>query len=156
MKHPRHHGRLPSRQALRFLRPEQIDELLQPLLPDPSQRAFVQRCLIDEGPLHHRGSNYLLLMLLQRLLQHLPDSPLPDPGEPVPMLLPPHLEGHIDESHYPLRLPTRLLAELVEHRSEDVRAAVDCLTDGPPQHALANVVMVSLLERLDRALTERA
>lgn len=97
-----------------------------------------------------------MLMLLQRILQRLPGAGVPEQGERVPMLLPPHLEGQIEEDDYPLRLPTRLLAELLEHRQEDVRAAVDCLTDGPPQHALANVVTVLLLERLDLALSEPA
>ena len=64
------------------------------------------------------------------------------------MRLPPHLAEAAEDSHYPLRLPLDALRVLAGGDTARLDAMVDCLTDGPPQHALANVVMVSLLDRL--------
>jgi hypothetical protein len=68
----------------------------------------------------------------------------------VPMRLPPHLEDEVDEAEYPVKRPLAPL-ESVGASPRDAEAMVDCVTDGPPQHAVANVVMVALLERLLRA-----
>ena len=101
-----------------------------------------------EGPIHHRGANYILLALLARALDKT-QAPLPPaPAVGVPMRLPPHLADSVDEGVYPLPLPTGALSALAGEQPEQVAAMVDCLTDGPPQHALANVVMVSLIEKL--------
>jgi hypothetical protein len=133
---------------LRFVDSAALDELLTTLVPAKGDREFVRRCLIDEGPLHHRGANYLLLRLLAQVLERVPGTDAPLEGEAVPMRLPPHLEDEVEEGNFPLPLPTRALKELLGDDEASLEAAIDCLTDGPPQHSLANVVMVALLERL--------
>lgn len=148
-KHDKHHRRHPpASRALRFVEPELLDQQLSTLVPEKTEREFVRRCLIDEGPVHHRGANYLLLRLLGRVLERVPGHDAPLAGEEVPMRLPPHLEDEVEEGTYPIPLPTRALRELLGDDASAMEAAIDCLTDGPPQHALANVVMVALLERL--------
>lgn len=70
------------------------------------------------------------------------------------MRLPPHLEDEIDERDWPLRVPEHAL-ELAGHgdrRLMDVLA--DCLTDGPPQHSVANVLMLQLLTAMLEATTK--
>lgn len=107
------------------------------------------RCLVGEGPLHHRGANYVLLSLLARAVQAHGGVPAPaEGGVPVPMRLPPHLAEQADEGNYPLQLPLRALRELAQGDAAQLAAMIDCLTDGPPQHALANVAMVALLEAM--------
>lgn len=148
--HP-HHGHrhaLPASQVLGFVDEAQLQQALAPLLADAGDRRFVTRCLVGEGPLHHRGANYVLLTLLARAVQAHGAPPSGSGGAPVPMRLPPHLADDAEDSHYPLRLPLRALGDLAGGDAARLAAMVDCLTDGPPQHALANVVMVALIEAL--------
>ena len=123
-----------------------IDAILAPWVPDPAGRAFVLRCILAEGPAHHRGANYVLLALLGRIVDA--GGP-PDDARgscvPVPLRLPPHLEGALDDDAFPLALTTRPLDALAPPGSPEQAAMIDCLTDGPPQHALANAAMVALL-----------
>ncbi len=151
-KHHKHHRHVPASRALRFVDDAALDALLATLVPDRAERAFVARCLVEEGPLHHRGANYLLVTLLARALQRVPGADGPVEGVEVPMRLPPHLEDEVEEGNFPLALPTGALTELADGDDDELEAMVDCLTDGPPQHALANVVLVALLERLLRRL----
>ncbi len=143
---------IPSSQALRFIDSESLEEILATMIPDEGDRAFVKRCLIAEGPLHHRGANYLILVLLGRLVKRIPGDDSPPKGELVPMLLPPHLESEVEDGSFPIQLPTAALSDLLGHDEAALSAAVDCLTDGPPQHSLANVVTIALLDRLWRRL----
>ena len=136
-----------------FVERRALEELLLPFVPAKADRAFLARCLVEEGPAHHRGANDVLLRLLDRL----PQRRAPDPSTcaPVPMHLPPHLQDERDdgdEATYPIGLPVRLLALLSSDEAEQ-RAMVACLTHGPPQHVLANVVMMALI---DRALLDDA
>lgn len=75
-------GRGPARGSLveRFIEPGRIDALLAPWVPDPSDRAFVVRCLLDEGPAHHRGANWVLLTLLGELAAQRNATPATDAG----------------------------------------------------------------------------
>lgn len=152
-KHP--HLHVPSSKALRFLDRDRLQRLLSTLVANEGDRRFVERCLVDEGPLHHRGANYLLLALLERALALVPGTDAPLEGAGVPMRLPPHLEDDIEDGEYPLPLATHAISELVGGDEKALDAAIDCLTDGPPQHALANVVMVAMLERLLARLEAR-
>lgn len=137
-----HHGRGPA-----FLDRARLDELLVPLVPDAGDRDFVARCLVGEGPAHHRGANFILVSLLGRLLERLPGEDAGGGGARVPMRLPPHLQDELEAQDFPLLLPTRALTALAGPDPRRLDEMVDCLTDGPPQHALANVVMVALLDR---------
>ena len=144
---------IPASQVLGFVDEAGLSRSLAALLPDDGDRRFVVRCLVGEGPVHHRGANFVLLSLLLRLLSRQPQRVADaSSGLPVPMRLPPHLADALardgDDGLYPLRLPTRALDELAGGDPGRRAAMVDCLTDGPPQHALANVLMVALLDAL--------
>lgn len=145
---PHGRGSIPASRILAFVDEAQLDGWLAPLVPDAADRAFVSRCLVGEGPIHHRGSNYILLALLGQALQARGGAKPTEGGAPVPMRLPPHLADVVEDSHYPLQLPLQALRSLAGGDREQLDAMVDCLTDGPPQHALANVVMVALLQNL--------
>ncbi|WP_231864580.1 hypothetical protein [Sorangium cellulosum] len=148
---------LPSSVVSAFLRPARLDALLAPWMPDAEERAFVVRCIVGEGPVHHRGASYTLVCLLGLLLEELgpPEGGAPS-GEslPVPIRLPPHL-ARGSEHDYPLAIPLAPLTRLAPKGSPELAALVDCLTDGPPHHALANAAMVCLLDALF-ARAERA
>jgi len=145
--------------AAPFVDATRIDALLAPIVPDDDDRAFVVRCILEEGPKHHRGANYVLLSLLGALVEKL------DPVDveslraagtlPVPMHVPPHLARPGSMMAYPLALPTAPLARLAPSGGAEQVAMAECLTDGPPQHALANAAMVWLvgaaLAKLDEA-----
>jgi hypothetical protein len=52
---------------------------------------------------------------------------------------------------YPLALPTGPLGRLAPSGTPEQAAMAECLSDGPPQHALANAAMMWLLgTALDR------
>jgi hypothetical protein len=152
-RHPRPGARATK---LGFIDRDAISALLAPFVPDTGERAFVVRCLVDEGPAHHRGANYVLLRLLGRLL-HAPATRSGDVCA-VPMQLPPHLADELDdeaEQTYPLDLPLAPLDLLAPRGSQEQEAMVAALIDGPPQHALANVAMVAILDALLRQTQER-
>ncbi|AUX34291.1 hypothetical protein SOCE836_064620 [Sorangium cellulosum] len=148
--HGPRHAPLPSSAVSALIRPGRLDALLAPWMPDAEERAFVVRCIVGEGPIHHRGASYTLLCLLGLLLEELgPDEGGAPRGEslPVPIRLPPHLARGSDHD-YPLALPLAPLTRLAPKGSPELAALVDCLTDGPPHHALANAAMVCLLDAL--------
>lgn len=139
---------VPASRGLSFVDEQALAAALAPLVPDAGDRAFVVRCLVGEGPIHHRGANYVLLILLARAASQRGHALLAAEGVPVPMRLPPHLAHAADDGTYPLALPTRALRELAGGDAHSLEAMIDCLTDGPPQHALANVAMMTLIESL--------
>lgn len=150
---PRH--LLSTSAMLAFIRTEPIEELLKYFVPTESDRKYLARCLIDSGPSHHRGANFVLLSLLAKVLQHLPQSARAQASVcdkvgavPVPIRLPPHLAETSAERYYPLCLAPGVLHLLDGANEQSVSAMVDCLVDGPPQHALANALMVNVLERI--------
>lgn len=158
--HPPHHGHHARERTLeRFVDRSRVDRLLAPWVPDDDDRAFVLRCLLDEGPAHHRGVNWILLSLLGDLAAGAPAGPGAGGHVRVPLRLPPHLRRHHDdeddedgddERAYPLRLPLAPLERLAGKDERAIDAMVDCLTDGPPQHALANAAMLVLIDALLR------
>lgn len=139
----------PASSARAILRHDEIDELLAPWLPDAGDRAFVVRCIVDEGPIHHRGANYALLRLLGLALAAV-GGPLPQRGEmaPIPLRLPPHQHRGDDDRRFPLGVPLDALGRLAPRDSPAFVALLDCLRDGPPHHALANAAMVCMLGAL--------
>jgi hypothetical protein len=141
--------RIPPAAAAPFIDSTRIDALLAPILPDDHDRAFVVRCILEEGPKHHRGANYVLLSLLGELLDVLEPADIESLRAagtlPVPMRVPPHLARPGSMMAYPLALPTAPLSRLAPSGSIEQAAMAECLTDGPPQHALANAAMVWLL-----------
>jgi hypothetical protein len=132
-----------------FIDPSRIDTLLAGVLPDNEDRAFVVRCILGEGPKHHRGANYALLRLLGMVIDELGGADMASLRAhgtlPVPMKVPPHLERPGSLMAYPLGLPTSPLERLAPNALVEQAAMAECLTDGPPQHALANAAMVWLL-----------
>lgn len=148
---------MPASAVASFIDPAKIDALLAEILPDAGERAFVVRCITEEGPIHHRGASYALLRVVGALLEELGDAPVAE-SESVPIRLrrPPHLQSDDDDDDYPLRMPTRPLDALAKPGSTKHAALVDCLTDGPPHHALANAAMVALLDlAIERARAAR-
>jgi hypothetical protein len=129
-----------------FIKPERIEELLRPLIPDQQDRDFILRCLLQEGPEHHRGANYVLLAFLGELSAGRQTAETD--GISVPMRLPPHLQSEGSSQNYPIKIPSRILERLATRGSRELKDMIDCLTDGPPQHSLANVVMLCLLDSL--------
>ena len=136
-----------------FIDRERLSRDLAPWVPDAADRDFVVRCIVGEGPIHHRGANHVLLSLLGRALAAAHAEPrAEDDGLPVPMRLAPHHRRDDGDQRYPVSLSVRALERLAPRGSAEMAAMVDCLTDGPPQHALANVVMVGMLGALLDAL----
>lgn len=66
------------------------------------------RALLDVGPVHHRGTNYILLRLLGRVLERLGRVPTP----PV----------DTEAFPIPLRLPARVLEQIVPRGSRELYA----------------------------------
>ncbi len=141
-----------SSEITAFIVPAEIEALLAPWLPTATDRAFVVRCVLGEGPAHHRGANYVLLRLLGEVLARRAPHPAAagDRGDDiaVPIRLPPRVAVEHDDTTYPLRIPRRVLARLAPAEGGTLDAMVDCVTDGPPQHALANAAMLCLLDAL--------
>lgn len=101
--------------------------------------------------MHHRVTNAALLRLLAMAVDAAggPPSASELEGAPVPFRIPPHLDRHGDEeARYPIRLPRRAIARLAPEGSSEAAAYTEALTDGPAHHALANVVMVCMLDAL--------
>ncbi len=126
-----------------------IDAALAEIVPDARDRAFVLRCILEEGPRHHRVASWALLRMLAALLAEVGGAD-PEMGEapaaPVGMRLPPKLASHSDDGEFPIGIPTTLLNEILDHGEAEL--ALDCLRDGPPHHALANAVMTWMIEAL--------
>lgn len=140
---PHSHGRVDRRVEL-FLDHDRIDAILRPWVPDDDERAFVVRCLLDEGPAHHRGSNWILIALMAELL----DDAVPSDGPTVavPMRLPPHLAEGGRGPDFPLAIPRDALRRLAPGDERAQEAMIDCLVDGPPQHALSNAALLCLID----------
>ncbi len=108
--------------------------------------------------MHHRVANAALLRLLAKALDAAggPPPSAEVEGAPVPFRIPPNLGRHADEeARYPIRLPRRAMAHLAPEGSPEAAAFTEALTDGPAHHALANVMMVCMLDALIARLQER-
>lgn len=152
-KHPPGHRHVPSTAIASFIDRGRIEGLLAPWIPEEADRAFITRCLLDEGPAHHRGANYVLLSLLGELLAELGGEragkqAAEGDSVAVPMRLPPHLAREADDAEFALRFPRAPLDRLAPAGSTAQEAMIDCLTDGPPQHSLANAATICLLSEL--------
>jgi hypothetical protein len=137
--------RSPSSAIGAFIDSKAIDTLLEPYVADAGDRAWVVRCMLDTGPAHHRGANFVLLSLIGRVRDKLPPAPGRAPGRtvPIPMRVPERAES--EDTAFPLGVPLQAIERLAPAGSRDAEAMLDCLTDGPPQHALANAAMAQLL-----------
>jgi hypothetical protein len=154
---PKHHHEhehhppplVPTSAIRKLLSPDRLDPLLAPFIPDSADRAFVSRCILEQGPIHHRGANFALLALVATLLERtggVPDKPPAGETIAVPLRLPPHLAPEHDEDNaYPLHMPLAPLEVVAPKDSPAFSAIVDCLLDGPPHHALANAALVCAL-----------
>lgn len=153
---PPHHHHVPASAVAGFIDKRALERLIAPLLSAPGGVDFISRCLLGEGPVHHRGANWVLLSLLGRAAEAAGAKLAPPAdGVNVPLRLPPHLTQDEDEQSYPLKLALAPLDRLAPRGSREQEAMIDCLTDGPPQHAVSNVAMVALLGALLEALERR-
>jgi hypothetical protein len=151
---PADHDHVPLPAISALIQPAPIDALLTRFIEDPEERAFVARCILDAGPAHHRGANYVILRLLAQALERLEETAAPKEGPEsaeqtvqIPMRLPaPHVIS--TDQTYPLRMEISALQKLAEGDERRLASMIDCLLDGPPQHALANALMVNALGRL--------
>lgn len=138
-----------------------LADALSPIVADARDREFVVRCILDEGPLHHRAASWALLMLASEVARRLEGAPVTAPDDPrdsleVRLKLPPHLAEDATDAVFPVRLPLAPLRAVADGE-RDVEALADALADGPPHHALANAVLVSLFARILAKLpTDRA
>lgn len=134
-----------------------IDAALTEFVKDPRDRAFVLRCIMEEGPRHHRVASWALLRLLAAVLDELGGA-APGTGdgpmEPLGMRLPPSVAASSDDAEFPIGVPTGLLFDLMSRR--DAELALECLREGPPHHALANAAMAWLLQAIHARVRERA
>lgn len=145
---------VPASEIAAFIDSQTIDDILAPWLPDVGERAMIVRCLLDVGPAHHRGSNYVLLRLLGLLLkQHGmgPNSQQLREMAPIRLRVPPTVDTTSEPAAYPLGIPTAVIERLAPHGSRAWLAMIDCLSDGPPQHSLANAAMLLVIDALLRA-----
>lgn len=131
-----------------FVDERAIDDVLAPFVPSAPARAFVVRAVLREGPAHHRGANFVLLRLLGLVAERLGASRVAGEVLPFAMRLPPHLESDADDAEWPLGVPAAALERLASKGSREHETMFDCVTDGPPQHAVANVAMLTLLEAI--------
>jgi hypothetical protein len=153
---PHHHPAPVPPTAIRpLLSAERLDPFFRPFLPDPADRAFITRCILEQGPIHHRCTSFALLSLAATLLERtggFPDEVPSGQTIPVPLRLPPHLAPEREEDNaYPLSMPLAPLEAIAPQGTPAFDALVDCLLDGPAHHALANAALVCafgvLLER---------
>src|SRR5258708_23693058 len=142
------HNRAPTATTA-FIDSSRLDALLTGVLPDDQDRAFVVGCILGEGRAHHRGANYALLLLLGTLVEALGgadmDALRARGTTPVPMKVSPHLARPGSLMAYPLDLPVAPLERLAPAGSPQLYATVECLTAGPPQHALSNAAIMWLI-----------
>lgn len=153
---PPPHDRASASSIAGVLDASRLDGILTPWIPDPTGRAFVVRCIVGEGPIHHRGSSYALIALAGAIAERL--EPLPavaTDGPAVPMRQAPHLAVRGQEAPtYPLRLDLHGLGRIAGGDADTVRTLTDALLDGPPHHALANAVLLDLLSAILRRLEQ--
>lgn len=144
--------RVPTSAISAFIEAHSIQGLIEPWVADAEDREFVARCMVQTGPAHHCGANYVLLRLLGRVLERVGGPPVSASveatGTAIPLRLPPPFTGPLAETQFPLTLPTRAVTQLAAGHARHLAAMIDCLTDGPPQHALANAAMLHLIEAI--------
>lgn len=138
---------------------QRISALVAACVPDPAACSFIVRCMLDEGPVHHRGDNFVLLALLGEVLDRLPSTEggnQPDGASfPVPMRIPPAHHASTEPKCYPISIPQAPLALLDGGDPGRRSTLAECLADGPPHHALANAMMVHLLHAILQRLPIR-
>lgn len=126
-----------------------IDAALVAIVPDARDRAFVLRCVLEEGPRHHRVASWALLRLLAAVLAEVggaDEATRDGPSEPLGMRLPPSVAASTDDAEFPIGIPTRMLRDVMDEG--EATLALECLSDGPPHHSLANAAMTWMLEAI--------
>lgn len=154
MPPPHHpHDRAAASAIALVLDADRLARILEPWVPDVGERTYMVRCIIGEGPIHHRGASYALIALAGAIAERLGVAvPATDnTGISVPMRLPPHLERPGEEPPaYPMRLDPTGLDHLANGHAGVRQVLADAVTDGPPHHALANVALLNLLAAILR------
>ena len=149
---PPPHAHLHDHPVVAAIDRQRISALVAACVPDPAARDFVVRCILDEGPVHHRGDNFVLIALLGEVLARLPPAAAGKPSDgasfPVPMRIPPAHHAGAEPKSYPISIPQAPLALLDGDDAARRSVLAECLVDGPPHHALANAMMVNLLHAI--------
>jgi len=156
--HHGHHDRAAASAIGSVLDADRLMRILAPWIPDAGERTFVVRCIIGEGPIHHRGASYALIALAGAIAERLGVSAIPPGHEAiqVPMRQAPHMERHDhDAPTYPLALDPSGLAYLAGGQAGIRQVLADAVTDGPSHHALANVALLNLLAAILRRVESR-
>lgn len=134
---------------------QRLEDALELVIPDARDRAFVARCILQEGPAHHRAASWALVTIAGEVARRAGAKPR-DAIQPddfaVPLRLPPHQRQEEDGS-FPLRVPVAPL-RAVSGSDRDAEVLADAVVDGPPHHALANAALIAIFERLMSALEE--
>lgn len=132
---------------------QRLEDALALVISDPRDRAFVARCILSEGPAHHRAASWTLCVVAAEAAARAGARPREHAEADdfaVPLRLPPHVATG-DDGAFPLAIPMAPLRAITgDERGAEVLA--DALVDGPPHHALANAALVAILERLLAAL----
>lgn len=131
-----------------------LEDALGLVVGDARDRAFLARCILTEGPAHHRAASWALVALAAEVARRLDAAPregvAPD-DVAVPLRLPPHLVEAGDDGAFPLAVPLAPLRAIARDERE-VEVLADALLDGPPHHALANAALVALFDRILSAI----
>jgi hypothetical protein len=156
--HHGHHDRAAASAIGLVLDTDRLMRILAPWIPDAGERTFVVRCIIGEGPIHHRGASYALIALAGAIAERLGASAIPSGKDAVqvPMRQAPHMERHDQERPvYPLSLDPSGIIYLAGEQAGVRQVLTDAVTDGPSHHALANVALLNLLAAILRQVGPR-
>ncbi len=127
---------------------------IQDLLGNGRDLNFACRLAFEEGPWHHAYTNSILLRALLKGCREIsarlnvPMKAYQGEVVEVPMHRPPHLH-HISASGvYPTDLPISVILELADGDEKRAEEMIEALTEAPPHHVMANIIMVHVAEAL--------
>lgn len=121
-----------------------IAAILAPWLPDQGERDAIVGCILGEGAGRRRGASYALLALAGEIARRVGfEAQCEDRGIPVPCQ---------DGPECPLLLDPGAMPRVAGGSAAAGRALSGAVTDGPPQHVLADVALLNLLTAILRRL----
>jgi len=124
------------------------------LIGNGKDYSFASRLAFEEGPWHHAYSNTIHWTAFLKGIRaianqfELPISPYDGEVVEVPMHHPPHHHHLSGNGVYPVDLPVNLILSLAEGDEQCVEEMIAALTEGPPHHIMANILMMHMAEAL--------